>query len=46
MKNVSYCIRLKEETLENIKELAKQKKRPTGQLLRIIIEDYLEKINL
>ncbi len=46
MKNIPYCIRLKEETLNSVKEVAKAKKRPTGQLLRIIIEDYIEKINL
>lgn len=46
MKNVAYCVRLKEETLNEIKELAKMKKRPTGQMIRIIIEDYVEKINL
>ena len=46
MKNVSYCVRLKEETLNTIQDIAVKKKRPTSQLIRIIIEDYVEKINL
>ncbi len=46
MRNVAYCVRLKEETLNSIKDIAEKKKRPTGQLMRIILEDYVEKVNL
>ena len=46
MRNIAYCVRMKEETLETIKDIAKSKKRPTSQLIRIILEDYVEKYNL
>lgn len=37
-----YAIRLEEETLESVRALAKQKKRSISNLLRLIIENYVE----
>lgn len=42
----NYCIRLKDETLKQINDLAEKKKRKTSEMLRLIIEDYCEKVNL
>lgn len=46
MANLNYCIRLKDETLQNIKEIAEKKRRKPSEMIRIILEDYVEKINL
>ena len=37
------CIRLKKETIEKFKQLAVKKKRKTTELMRIILENYIEK---
>ena len=37
------CIRLKKETIENFKQLAIKKKRKTTELMRIVLENYIEK---
>lgn len=46
MSSLNYCIRLKEETLQNIKEIAAKKRRKPSEMIRIILEDYVEKVNL
>ena len=40
------CIRLKKETIEDFKQLAIKKKRKTSELMRIILEKYIEKQKL
>lgn len=37
------CIRLNKETIEKFKQLAIKKKRKTSELMRIILENYIEK---
>lgn len=46
MASLNYCIRVKEETLKNIKEIAEKKRRKPSEMIRIILEDYVEKVNL
>ena len=40
------CLRLKPETMKKVEEIAEKKRRPVSQMLRIIIEDYVEKYEL
>ncbi len=42
----NYCIRIEEDTLERIKNMAMKKRRKPSEMIRIILEDYLEKIDL
>ena len=46
MQMQNYCIRLQEDTLNQITEIATKKKRKISEMIRIILEDYVEKINL
>lgn len=40
------CIRLSKETIEKFKQLAIKKKRKTTELMRIILENYIEQQEL
>ena len=46
MAKVLTAIRLEEETVNKIGEIASKKKRKTTELMRLIIEDYIEKQEL
>lgn len=46
MAKVLAGIRLEEDTMEALKELAKKKKRTTSQIIRLILENYVEKLEL
>ncbi len=43
---VTTNIRISPETLEKVKKTAETKKRSVTQMLRIIVEDYIEKLEL
>ncbi len=36
------CVRLKEQTLKEIEKLAQQKQRSVSQLMRLVLENYVE----
>ena len=40
------CVRVQEDTMNKIKEIANKKRRSVTQMMRIILEDYVEKIEL
>lgn len=46
MAKVLAGIRLEEQTMQDIKEIAEQKRRTISDLLRIIIEDYVRQQKL
>lgn len=37
-----FAVRLEEETINDIKNLAKKSKRSTSNLMRLIVENYVE----
>ena len=39
------CVRLSQETLDKLKEVAEQKRRKVSELMRLIMEDYLKSYN-
>ena len=42
MKKVLYAIRMNEDTIQDLQAIAKQKKRNTSELIRRILENYIE----
>lgn len=46
MQKLNTCIRFDKNTYNQIKEIAEKKRRKPTALIRLIVEDYLEKINL
>lgn len=44
MKKVFCGIRLKQETIDNFKQLANEKRRKTSDLMRIVLENYIETV--
>lgn len=40
------CVRVQEDTMDKIKEIATKKRRSVTQMMRIILEDYVEKVDL
>lgn len=39
------CIRIKPTTLKQLEQIAEQKKRRTSELMRMILESYIEQSN-
>ena len=46
MLKTSTCVRLNEETLKKIEEIAKKKKRKTSELMRLVLENYVEQFEM
>ena len=46
MLKTSTCVRLNQETLQKIEEIAKKKKRKTSELMRLVLENYVEQFEM
>ncbi len=44
MQKVFCGIRLKQETIDNFKQLASEKRRKTSDLMRIVLENYIDTV--
>lgn len=46
MLKTSTCVRLEEQTLKKIEDIAKKKKRKTSELMRMVLENYVEQFDI